>query len=116
MALKDQVVYRVYSCTNNDCGAKVSCQQGIFEKWRKQCPFCKKHSLLMEQATTNISTFIDLQRPKTLGGISDQNRSKKEREGLDDPMKPKRPFWRNKDKIDFNILKNPKKYIDTGTV
>ena len=114
MSLEDFVIKRIYRCTNNECAAVLSFDQKYNEKWKKRCPLCKKHSLLLESGTTSITTFIDLTKPKTFGSASDENKKRREKEN---PIeKPKKPWWRKSNKINYNVLKNPKKYIDTGTV
>lgn len=114
MALSDQKIVRVYKCTNEPCEAQMSYMETVSKKWRKKCPICKKRSLVLESASLNISTFIDLQNPKTFGGCSDKNMIRREKEGSQEDKKP--PFWRKNKKINYNILKNPKKYVDTGTI
>ncbi len=112
MAISDLEVIRIYSCTNAECAGQLSMKQKASEKWRKKCPFCKKFSLVLDSASLTISTFIDTKKPKTLGSMSQENRKRKEKEF--GPEVDTKPFWRKSKKIDFNILKNPRKYVQSG--
>ncbi len=115
--LAEQTIYREYRCTNPNCEAKISFTQKAKDKWKKVCPFCRKHSLLMEHANMALSGLIDTKKAKTFGAVSDENRLRKQKETGIDTMAPKAPpFWRKKNKIDYSILKNPKKYIETGSL
>ena len=114
MALADQRIIRVYRCTNEACEAEMSYIETVSKKWRKACPICKKRSLVLEKANLSISTLVDLNNPKTFGGCSDKNIARREKEGL--APKKETPFWRKGKKINYNILKNPKKYVETGAI
>lgn len=112
MSIADSTIVRIYSCSN--CNCQISFKEQVKDKWKKRCPFCKKHSLVLDKATVTLSTFIDSNTPKTMGMASQQNTARREKEN---PIeKKKTPFWRSKEKINFNILKNPEKYITTGHV
>jgi hypothetical protein len=114
MSLTEQSIQRIYRCTNKECETELAYKEKVGDKWRKKCPLCGKHSLLLDRANLNISTMVDTYMAKTLGSISDQNSRRKEKEeGFN--KKPK-PFWRNSDKINYNILKNPNQYVNKGIV
>ncbi len=115
MGISDFSINRVYACTNQDCKCQLAIQQKVSDKWRKKCPFCHKMSLVLESACMNLSTMIDTKVPKTLGSMSQHNRKRDEIEKGVEPSKPK-PFWRSKQKINYEVLKNPQKYIATGHV
>ncbi len=114
MALSDQIVSRVYKCDNPDCAAEIAYEQKVSDPWKKKCPFCKKMKLYIDSGSMNISLTINLNNPRTLGLVAEKNRERAEKEGK--IFGRKKPFWRKKDKIDFSILKNPKKYVETGTI
>ena len=114
MSLSDQKIVRIYQCTHKACEAKMSYIEAVGKKWRKMCPICRKRSLVLDSAHLNISTFIDVNNPRTFGGCSDKNTYRREKEGL--APKKETPFWRKNKKINYNVLKNPKKYVETGTI
>ena len=112
MGIADQTIHRIYDCTNEECGCKVSFKEKVKNKWRKKCPFCNKKTLVLDKAVLSISTFVDTNTPRTMGMQSQVNTARREKEN---PLPKKElPFWRQKEKINFNILKNPQKYISTG--
>jgi hypothetical protein len=112
MSIADSTIHRIYSCTNEDCKCQVAFKELVKDKWRKKCPFCKKHSLVLDRASVTLSTFVDNNVAKTMGMASQQNTARREKEN---PLPKKEiPFWRQKEKINFNVLKNPQKYIATG--
>ena len=114
MSLGDQTVNRVYKCDNNECAAEIAYRQKVSDKWKKKCPFCKKMTLYIESGSLSLSVMLDVKNPNTLGLVAEKNRERAEKEGK--TFGKKRPFWRKKDKIDFSILKNPKKYVQTGSI
>ena len=85
------------------------------EDFIKLCPFCNKKSLVISSGNLGISIFIDSKKPKTFGGQSDYNMKQDEKEGKVRSKKSK-PFYRSNEKINFDILKNPSKYIGTGKI
>lgn len=114
MSVGDVSIHRVYSCSNNQCGCQIAYKERVKDKWRKRCPFCKKHSLILDKATTNISFVKSYKDFSTFGMISDQNKKRLEQE--EGVKENKTPFWRKSKKINFNVLRNPAKYIQTGSV
>jgi hypothetical protein len=111
----DSSIYRVYSCTNEKCSGKIGCNEMVKDKWQTQCPFCQEESLVLDSAHLAMPAFIDLNQPKTIGSLGEKNAEKARREGKQlGTTQPHKPFWRNKNKIDFNVLKNPNNYIQTG--
>ena len=115
MGILDQTIYNVYKCDNSECNAEVAYKQQVKDKWKKKCPFCNKKSLYLQSGNLSISTFVDMQKPTTIGMISQQNRDRYLKENGKDYFEPKKtPWWRKNKKIDYSILKNPKQYIETG--
>lgn len=113
MSWKDTQQTRIYKCDNPECACIISYQQKSDDPWKKECPFCQQQTLYLDSCQGDMNLFFDLQRGKTLGSLSEQNIKRAEKDGTLD--KKKVPFWRkDKPKIDFNILKNPSKYITTG--
>ena len=112
--LGDLEIYRIYECTEEDCGCEIGVVQTAKEGFIKECPECSKETLVMKSGKANMSIFIDPDKPKTLGMQGQMNRREQEANGTQmDPVK-KKPWWRSKYKIDYDILKNPKRYIETG--
>lgn len=90
----------------------ISIKQKATEDFIKTCPFCHQEELIIETAKLSISTYIDMSKPKTFGSQSELNTKNKEKESQ--KSKNKKPWYRKQDKVNFNILKNPHKYITTG--
>jgi len=117
LSIADIEIHRVYKCDNEECAAEIVVTQIAKDPWLKQCPFCYEETLFIRSATDNLSIFIDLKKPKTLGSLGEQNFEEKVKREGDPKEEPKKPWWRkNKEKVDFSILKNPKKYIETGHI
>lgn len=114
MPIADQTINRLYRCTNEECETEVAYKEKVSQKWRKKCPFCKKHTLILESGNLSMTLMIDVKKPTTLGSLGQVNQARKDKE--EGVKGPTRPFWRKKDKVDFNVLKNPKKYIMEGTM
>lgn len=115
MALKDLEINRVYACNNEECQAVIAYKQKAGDNFKKKCPFCHKNTLLIESGSTGISFFMDLNKPKTIGALAEKNAKYAIDSGKVDPdKKHKTPFWRSKRKVNFDVLKNPKQYIETG--
>lgn len=117
MPLNDQTIYRVYQCDNEECEAQLEVKETVGDPWQKECPFCKKNSLFLKSAHMNMSIFIDHSKPKTLGSLGEKNYEEAVKNGTIQPKKKEpKPFWRKTDKINYNILKNPNKYVKEGYV
>lgn len=124
--IQDIAIDRIYSCENEACCAIIQITQKATDPFEKKCPFCGKESLVLKEAKCSIQGFVDTSKPKTLGSIAEKNRTKMEKNGditkgeaeswTGKKKNKSKPFWRKSDKIDFSILKNPKKYIETGKV
>lgn len=108
--LKDSIVSRIYECTNKECQGQFVIQQKANDKFKKKCPFCKKMSLVIESATTVFSFIQSLNKPRTLGALAEKN----SKDRPDKIKKDPKPWWRESDRIDMKILKNPKYYVETG--
>ena len=119
MSAFDSEINRIYKCTNKECNCLLSFSQKPTDSWKVKCPLCKQKTLLLESATSNISVFIGMNIPKTIGSLAEKNTEQRKKDGLsmEDPLlKTKRPFWRkDKKKIDYAILNNPTRYILEGT-
>lgn len=111
--LQTATVYRVYKCL--DCEGQVGIEQTLIEDFIKLCPFCDKESMVISSGTLGISIVMDSKKPKTLGAQSDHNIRQDEKEGKFRSDKPK-PFYRPKQKVNFDVLKNPSKYVGTGQI
>jgi predicted RNA-binding Zn-ribbon protein involved in translation (DUF1610 family) len=117
MSIGDASVTRLYGCESCEC--EIAYKQLVKEKWKKKCPMCGKHTLVLKSADISMNVLFDVSVPKTLGSLAEHNSKKKvSEEGKDALGKPKEvPWWRkNKKKVDFSVLKNPQKYIQEGKV
>lgn len=107
-------VNRTYECKNEECGGEVCYEEKCTAPFRQKCPLCGKRKLLLKEGKCGISNFVDTNKAKTVGSLAEKNTIAREKRG--EMEKPKEtPWWRkNKKKIDFNVLKNPRKYIEKG--
>jgi hypothetical protein len=115
----DSTINRVYKCTEKNCACEIVYEQKLFDDFKKICPFCNKESLVIEQANLSMSFIMDSKKPVTVGSIADKNAERRVKEGqsIEGFKNKKTPFWRkNKKRIDYSILKDPKTYIKTGSV
>ena len=113
----DSRITRLYKCTNSECECEISYTQKASEKFKKKCPFCHDRSLVIKESECNIGCFVDNKSPKTLGMLANKNAEEKAKRGeLTEGFKGKPPCWRKSHKINYDILKNPKKYISTGKI
>lgn len=107
-------IYRIYRCT--ECKGELGVKQSFSDDFLHECPYCGcKDGLVIKKAESSLACFTS--NNQTLGSLADKNRTKRERSGESTEgwrKKAKTPFWRDKEKIDFEILKNPEQYIDTG--
>jgi putative FmdB family regulatory protein len=110
----DSSIERTYECLS--CKHKFCVVQKLKDKWKKRCPSCKKHELVITDSNTNVQTMVDVNKPKTLGCLADKNRDRKEKLGETTEGMRKKPFWRKDYKINYNILKDPNKYVKKGYV
>ena len=108
MSLADQEVSRVYSCTN--CKGKIGVVQTVKEGFLKDCPFCFEPMLVIDSGNMRLSFNGFAETPKYVE--PERIRSQSYRDKYKDVEKP---WWRKEGKRDFSILKNPTKYIETGT-
>lgn len=111
MSWLDQEIYRIYRCS--ECSAEIGINQLAKDDWITECPICGKESMLIKSGQSKgVSLCSDTKTPKTLGMLAEKNRDNKEKRGEDTSgfVKTKRP------KYNFDILKNPKRYIETGKI
>lgn len=118
MGISDLEIYRIYQCSNKDCSAKIGFQQKASDKWKKRCPCCRKHTLIIYESKSNISINSNTSA-KTIGMLAEKNSEYKYKHSLDldNPSRPKDakiPFWRKSRKVNFDILRNPKSYVERG--
>ena len=109
-------VRRVYRCSDINCDSIIAVTQNCSDPWITLCPFCENETMLLESGKCNLTTVLDLQRGKTIGAVGDKAQQKAIQSG--DKVEPKRhkPWWRSKGgKPNFQILKNPQKYISDGS-
>ena len=99
-------VTRVYKCSK--CDGVIAVDQDASECFLRDCPFCHQEELLIESGHMNISFVIDLNKPKTVGALAESNKKYAINEGLYDK--------KTKKKYNYDILKNPNKYIVEGAV
>ena len=99
-------VTRVYKCSS--CEGVIAVDQEASEEFIRDCPFCKKEELLIESGHMNISVFVDLNKPKTIGALAEKNSRYAINEGL--------YYKKTKKKYNYDILKNPNKYVAEGAV
>jgi hypothetical protein len=117
MKKQQQTVNRIYTCYNKECNGQVFYEQGIYDKFKKKCPFCKKNELVLDSGTLNSTMIMDIKKPKTLGSLGEKNYENAQKEGKELGFRKTHiPFWRKNKKIDYGILKNPSKYIETGNI
>ena len=112
MSLGNQTIHRIYSCSN--CKGQLAYKEKVKDKWRKRCPFCNKNSLLLDKAVLTLSTIIGLNEPKTFKSLAEKNTERRNKElGI---KKKRNPFWRKSNKVNFEVLKNPNRYVSEGVV
>ena len=114
--LAESTIYRKYRCLN--CQVIIGCKQLVKDDWLRVCPHCEKEELIIQSGELSVSVLTDINKPKTIGTLSEQNRREKERRGDTDIDKRKadKPWWRKDKKINYDVLKNPTEYIQTGDV
>ena len=114
MSLAEMLIKRIYKCTNEKCKGEILYEQKVKDKFRKRCPFCHKHSLIIKEVLSCF-TIID-KTPKTLGTLGEKNFKElaKYSDMSEYQPKPKQWWRKNKKKIDYTILKNPAKYVEKG--
>lgn len=102
-----------YECES--CNHRMEQRQSMKDKPLRKCPSCRKNKLT--RIISGGMGFYDM-TPKTLGGIADRNARDLRKAGMMPPSKAKRkpaPWWRkDKDKIDYDVLRNPRRYVATG--
>ena len=113
MAL-DGEICRIYKCHNKMCGCKISVVQKLTDDWLTTCPFCHQEELYVESGKMSLSVAIDTHNPKTLGMLASKNTESKLKTGEITHNSKQRPWWRKKDKVDFDVLKKPDRYIFEG--
>ena len=113
-----------YNCQNKECELEFECSQSIKEKAHVKCPSCSRKTL-QRDISGGIAIIIKTDTPTTLGTLGEKNteRMLKTQEHLpyskSNPDPKQSPWWR-KDKsgralpLDFKVLRNPDKYIETG--
>lgn len=112
MSLMDLEVDRVYEC--DECDAQIAVTQKVSDDFLKTCPFCELDGLFMKHADCRLNTSIDLNQPTTLGSLAEKNTEEKIKRGEMKPAEAPTPWWRKGKKRNFDILKNPTKYIIEG--
>lgn len=111
--LSNWIIDRIYKCLS--CQAVMLYQDKVTRDFRKKCPFCNKHQLVIQSGLSGLSIGIDTSKRKSLVDIGEENiKRRHEESGV--PIKPNLPFWRPKTKIDFKVLQNPRKYVETGKI
>lgn len=105
-----------YECHNPECAAIMEIRHSIKDPAMSLCPLCHQTTLKRNIVNTFL-VFIDMKKPKSLGGIAEQNTTAALRRGETPPGWEKKPtpIWRD-GPIDMKILRNPKKFIETGKV
>jgi DNA-directed RNA polymerase subunit RPC12/RpoP len=106
----DLMVNRIYKCEK--CEGEVLYKENCSKSFRKRCPLCNKNGLLLKEGHINMDIFVDMKKSKTLGSQSDLNYKKLEKE--QEIKKVQNPWWRKNKKINFDVLKNPTRYINEG--
>ena len=104
MGLFDEKITYLYTCHKCDISFEFS---GLFSE-HAEIENCKECGEKLKFTATDYNTHatIDIQKPKTLGSLGEANSKKREKEGqsIEHPHKT----------YDREILKNPKRYIETG--
>jgi hypothetical protein len=120
MGIFDSTIVRYYRCTDEKCQGEICVEEKVKDDWQTKCPFCGLESLILDRADSNISIFMDYSKPKTIGALAEQNTKEKIKTGeMEQIQKEERknlPFWRKSKKINYQVLKNPQKYIREGKV
>jgi hypothetical protein len=115
MSIAESTVDRVYECLC--CKAEISVKQLATEGFHKECPLCEKDELVIKSARSSVNIQIEPNSPKTMGMIAQKNTREMEKEQKVPPgTTQKTPWWRKEKKINYDILKNPTKFIETGKV
>jgi len=117
MSILDVEIYRIYRCCA--CQGEIGYAQKPTDDWIKTCPLCNKDELLLHKAISNISTIVGFNDPKTLGALAEKNSREREKQGLSNKGikdKGEKPWWRKNSKINFDVLKNPNRYIEQGKI
>ena len=110
MGIQQATVSRIYKCLS--CKIEISVNQTTKEDFLRVCPNCSQEELVIKHAKLSIGAMVDSHTVKTVGMLAEKNTDKMIKEGKLPKGKPK-PFWR-KSKVNYNVLKNPEKYIKTG--
>lgn len=116
MSLEDQTVFRVYEC--GDCGLVIKVEQGVFDDFIKYCPDCNSNDFIRVQSKLGLMCDVDQNKPKTLGALAEKNYEHYKKTNPDKVASKKKikPWWRKSEKINYDILKDPKRYIKDGRV
>ena len=113
-----------YNCQNKECELEFECLQSIKEKAHVKCPGCSKKTL-QRGIGGGIAIVIKNNTPTTLGSLGEKNakRMANTQEHLpysrNNPDPNKTPWWRKTKSgtslpVDFKVLRDSKKYIETG--
>lgn len=113
MSIADATTNRTYKC--DQCSYEFTLRQQIKDKWKKKCPNCGKNKLYLLSADISVSASIDTKKAKTVGFQADLNTERMAKEGTL-PEGPKKPWYRKGRKPNLDVLKNPRKYVETGRI
>lgn len=109
-----------YNCQNKECELEFECSQSIKEKAHVKCPGCSKKTL-QRGIGGGIAIIIKTNTPTTLGALGEKNAERMEHMpyNRNNPDPNKTPWWRKTKSgtslpIDFKVLRDSKKYIETG--
>jgi putative FmdB family regulatory protein len=113
-----------YSCKNAECKLEFECSQSIKDKTLSECPNCTQKSL-QRGVGGGIAIIIKTDTPTNLGSLAEKNSENilKNKGRLpynsSNPDPQQVPWWRKTESgkalpLDFKVLRNPDKYIETG--
>ncbi len=105
--LKDWIIDRIYKCSS--CKGLVKYEDKFGEDFKKKCPLCGELTLLIQSANCGLGAVVDMSKPKTIRELGNKNYE----EAKNNNTLPE-IFTKKRNKIDYSILDNPGKYIQTG--
>jgi putative FmdB family regulatory protein len=131
--VKTEIGYNKWWCNMPTYEYECDFCDFLFEKFHsisakplRRCPQCKKNTLVRlisgGGAVIVRGTNTPCRGGRKLEEIQEQkherkNKIKKQKQRAKEMMKKNPPWWRpNRDEVNMDVLKNPKKYIETGEV
>lgn len=100
------------------CGEVSDIFHGMMEEPHTKCPQCGQHGLIKLISPGAAVVIKGTENPCRGGRPSKKNKKRKPGDKLGEGKhKPDGiPFWRDSDKVNKKVLKNPEKYVKTGEI